>query len=172
MDPLALCALLAISCAAPKVHVHHEVMGMVGGMARAAMQADWDATANNPKTPERMYEVVRDSTAIWAAGPTGIDTLIVLYVLEVKRVPAKYADPLHIVPLYMPVNPTIHTHKSYCRVTHWGPELDTCSDTIPESNQCRPSIQDQRVQALEGHPYDIVMCGRAQWVFFLPKERQ
>lgn len=167
MNPLAVCALLGLGCAAPVKH--YEILGMTAGLAREVMQADWDSTANNPRAPERMYEVMRDSVAVWPTGPDGTDTLYVLYVLEVRRVTPRYADPLRFVPSYEPINPVIHTHQNQCPMTHWGPQWDECSNTSPESHQCHPSIQDQRVQVLEGHPYDAIMCDRSGWVFYFPR---
>ncbi len=171
MNPLALCALLGLGCAAPApAHLRPAVLGMVAGQARAQVQADWDTYNGRADAPERMYEVMKDSLAAWRVGPTGEDTLLVLVILEVRPVPAKHAYVLGIEPMYQPLHPTIHTHNGYCDMTPWGPDRATCSLTRPEAHQCRPSLTDERTQAYEGHPYDVVMCGREQFVFFFPKE--
>lgn len=165
MNPLAICALLGLSCAAPQPAPKPvEVLGMVGGRAREVMQADWDAHANNPSTPERLYEVTKDSLAVWQVGPT--DTLIVLFVLDVEPVPARFASPVSFSPARIPTRPTIHTHFGYCDPSPWG--LLDCSTTRPEAHQCRPSFADERTQAMEGHPYDAVMCDRNAWAFYYP----
>lgn len=134
------------------------------------MQADWDSTANRPAAPERMYKITRDSVSVWLSGSEGRDTIAVIYVLDVERMPVQYADPLRILPLYAPVGPTIHTHQNYCDMTHWGPDYASCSNTRPESHQCQPSLQDRRTQINEGHSFDVIECGREQWVFYLNPE--
>lgn len=170
MNITALCALLGLGCAAPAPRPHVEILGMVAGQAREIMQRDWDAQAQNPTAPERMYEVMRDSASAWLSGPNGQDTLIVLFVLEVRPVPAKFAYVLGISPMYVPVNPTIHTHFAYCDMTPWGPDRQSCSTSRPETHQCQPSAQDRRTQEYEGHPYDVVQCDRNAWVFYYNPE--
>ena len=138
---------------------------MVAGQARALMEHDWDLYAADPSTPERAYEVMRDSVSVWRVSET--DTIVVLFVLEARPIPANHASPVSFDPMYVPLNPMIHTHGGYCSVSPWGIERSTCSNERPEANQCRPSIIDQRTQIAEGHAYDFVQCGRSSWVLYL-----
>jgi hypothetical protein len=168
VNPTALCALLGLFCAAPKAHARHEVMGMVAGHAREVLAADWAAHQSNV-APERAWLITKDSVDLWPVGPT--DTRIVLYVLEVEPVAPQRATPMSFLPVNVPRGPMLHTHQNYCTTSPWGIDYGSCSGDVPESHQCLPSFADQRTQIAEGHPYDAIMCGPQQYVFYFPPDR-
>lgn len=163
-------AVIAFSLIAPKAcegqtRNGFQVLAMVGGPAREQMRKDWNDTDADSATPERLYEVTKDSIGSWLSGQ---DTILVLYVLEVKRLHGT-ADAMHFHPDSDAIAsklPTIHTHQGYCSQTQWGMDTLTCSHTAPESSQCRGSIQDMRSWQAEEHNYDAVQCGPQQYVFY------
>lgn len=131
-------------------------LGFVTSAARDTLTADW---SDDPRAPERAYCVDTDSVPQdWSPGYQ------VVYVTRVHRVSDPMATPMTTA-LDCHGRPAIHSHGGYCVVDQWGVEPETCSSARPEADQCQPSIPDLSLLLKGGEDYDVIQCGRTQFVF-------
>jgi hypothetical protein len=141
-------------------------LGMVAEPARSILKANWLATAENPRAPERLYVVTKDSVGTWYVGHG--DSMRVLFVLEVQELTARVSDPSSFYPKVPDLTgrPFLHTHVGACTRTQWGIDYPSCSFERPDAYQCTPSVPDLRLQKGDGHRYDVIQCGPAQYSFY------